>query len=171
VRAPGAELRIAELRGRMRETLPEYMVPSALEFLDALPLTPNGKVDRSAFPAPAGERQVEDAYVAPRGELQARIAGIWRDVLGVERVGVHDNFFDIGGNSLLALKLHVRLGAELDTHGSVTDLFRFPTIYLFANQLANAGKGVDAVGQGRTRAQRQLRALAARRVLREGSER
>jgi hypothetical protein len=146
------------------------MVPSAFEFLDAFVLTPNGKVDRTALPAPSAERAAEEAYIAPRGELESRIARLWSEVLGIERVGVHDNFFDMGGNSLLALELHERLRRELDARGSITDLFRFPTIHLFARQLAAKGVSIDAASTGRDRAQRQRQALSGRRPMREGSE-
>jgi len=121
-------LRINDLRNLLKGKLPEYMVPEVFMFLDALPLTPNGKVDRLALPAPEGERQSERAYVSPQNELEKIIAGIWQELLQVEKVGVHDNFFDLGGHSLLIVQAHSRLHEVVDRELSITDMFRYPTI-------------------------------------------
>ncbi|SFY32218.1 non-ribosomal peptide synthetase, partial [Pseudomonas sp. NFACC36] len=104
-----AGLDIETLRGHLQNLLPEYMVPSAFVHLDALPLTPNGKLDRKALPAPDRTAVVARAYEAPQGETEATIAGIWQDLLGIERVGRHDNFFELGGHSLLAVKMIERM--------------------------------------------------------------
>jgi len=93
-----------ELRTQLRASLPQYMIPAAFVLLDAFPLTPNGKVDRKALPAPQAERQIERVLVAPRSELEQRIATVWREVLHLEHVGVKDNFFDLGGHSLLIVE-------------------------------------------------------------------
>ncbi|WP_308805610.1 non-ribosomal peptide synthetase, partial [Acrocarpospora corrugata] len=94
VLAGGGEEDVAGLREWCRRSLPEYMVPAWFVFLESLPLTPNGKVDRKALPMPQGQRpDVGDSYVAPRNEVEAVIADVWAQVLGVDRVGVHDNFF------------------------------------------------------------------------------
>ncbi|HLF28780.1 MAG TPA: amino acid adenylation domain-containing protein [Anaerolineae bacterium] len=100
---------VSELRAFLRAKLPEYMLPSAFVFLDAFPLTPNGKVDRKALPAPDGARpELADAYVAPRTRVETTLADIWAQVLRVERVGVHDNFFEIGGDSILSIQAMAR---------------------------------------------------------------
>src|SRR5919109_2303073 len=91
------------LRGYLRAKLPPYMVPAVFMGLEALPLTPNGKVDRKALPAP--ERGGEEGYVAPRTPTEERLAGIWAEVLRVERVGRHDNFFALGGDSILSIQI------------------------------------------------------------------
>jgi amino acid adenylation domain-containing protein/non-ribosomal peptide synthase protein (TIGR01720 family) len=97
---------VGELRGYLRERLPEYMVPSAFVMLESLPLTPNGKVDRRALPAPdAAGQQAGAEFVAPRTPLEEALADIWRGLLGVERVGIHDNFFELGGHSLMATRV------------------------------------------------------------------
>src|SRR5215208_2026766 len=98
-----------ELREYLRELLPEYMVPSFFVLLDALPLTPNGKLDRDALPAPQQYTDLTDAYVAPRTPVEEMLCGIWSEVLKTQRVGVYDNFFDLGGHSLLVTKVIARV--------------------------------------------------------------
>ncbi|MGC7102170.1 amino acid adenylation domain-containing protein, partial [Amycolatopsis lurida] len=113
------------LRKVIAGQLPNYMVPAAVVVLDALPLTANGKVDRKALPAPTMGGATE--YTAPRGEIETVIAGLWADVLGVDRVGVHDNFFDLGGDSILSIQVVSRMrGAGLDA--SARALFDHPTV-------------------------------------------
>jgi amino acid adenylation domain-containing protein/non-ribosomal peptide synthase protein (TIGR01720 family) len=98
-----------ELHHFLKQQLPEYMVPSAFVLLDALPLTPNGKVDRRALPAPDTTRpELAGAYVAPRTSVEELLAGIWADVLGLEKVGIHDNFFEVGGDSILSIQIIAR---------------------------------------------------------------
>ena len=99
----------AELRTHLSTHLPEYMVPSAFVVIDTLPLTPNGKVDRNALPEPDLTSSRDTDMVPPRTPLEAQIAAIWREVLGVERVGINDNFFALGGHSLLATQVVARL--------------------------------------------------------------
>ena len=105
-----AEIAEGLLKDRLGEILPDYMVPSAIVVLDALPLTANGKVDRKALPEP--EMVSAQQYEAPQGELEETLAQIWAEVLGVERVGRQDGFFDLGGHSLLALGLLERVRAR-----------------------------------------------------------
>jgi polyketide synthase PksJ len=126
---------VAELRRFLKERLPVHMVPSAVMLLDSFPLTVNGKIDRATLPAPDGRRLAEQVFVAPRTETEQRIAGLWRETLQVQKVGIHDNFFDLGGHSLLVVKLHARLREEFASDVSVLDLFRFPTVAALAEQL------------------------------------
>src|SRR3990172_5603493 len=103
-----------ELRHFLKERLPEYMVPSAFVMLDMLPLTPNGKVDRRALPKPDGlHAETDESYVAPRTPMEKFIAEIWQEALGVDRVSVHDNFFDLGGHSLLSIKVISRIEKKI----------------------------------------------------------
>src|SRR5206468_10125092 len=96
----GSEANSAELRDYLKQSLPEYMVPSFFVDLKALPLTPNGKVDRKALPKPeAKARQGTTGDDEARTDAELLLAEIWRDVLGLEKVGIHDNFFDLGGHS------------------------------------------------------------------------
>ncbi len=118
-----------ELRAFLKERLPEYMLPASFVMLDALPLTPNGKVDRKALPAPDTARpELADVFVAPRTPLEAVIAKMWIKVLGVERVGIHDNFFLLGGHSLLAIKLASQIGKTFQTELPVRELFEHSTV-------------------------------------------
>ncbi|MFL6196133.1 MAG: amino acid adenylation domain-containing protein [Thermoanaerobaculia bacterium] len=119
------------LRQGLRDQLPDYMVPAAFVTLPALPLTPNGKVDRKALPAPDGQAQAE-GYVAPRTPVEEVVAGIWAEVLGLERVGVADHFFALGGHSLLATRVMSRLRAALGVEVPLRDLFAAPRLADFA---------------------------------------
>ncbi|HEV3051261.1 MAG TPA: condensation domain-containing protein, partial [Longimicrobium sp.] len=115
------------LRDRLRQSLPEYMVPSAFVALDALPLTPNGKLDRKALPAPEGDAYARRSYEAPRGEVEAALAGIWAEMLGLDRVGRWDHFFELGGHSLLAIRLIERM-RRAGLYTDVRALFTTPVL-------------------------------------------
>jgi acyl-coenzyme A synthetase/AMP-(fatty) acid ligase len=154
----------AQLRDQLRAVLPEPMVPSAFVVLDALPLTPNGKVDRRALPAPepASHRPKTD-FVAPDGALQRTVAELWLETLGLKQVGVDDNFFEIGGHSLLVVRLHRQLREKLPDHSvAITDLYRFPTIRSFTESLTSGGKD-ERLQATAERAARRRDALARRR--------
>ncbi|ORB65973.1 non-ribosomal peptide synthetase, partial [Mycolicibacterium tusciae] len=116
----------AVMRGALAERLPSYMVPSALVVVDELPLTPNGKLDRRALPAP--EYAAGDSYRAPAGPVEEILAGIYAHVLGLERVGVDDSFFELGGDSLSAMRLVAAINTGLDATVSVHTLFNAPTV-------------------------------------------
>src|SRR5206468_1676699 len=107
---PGQPLTNSELRGFLKQKLPEYMVASAFVMLDALPLTPNGKIDRRALPASDQARSDSQRdFVAPRTPTEEVLAGIWAQLLGIEQVGIYDDFFELGGHSLLATRLISRV--------------------------------------------------------------
>jgi len=135
---PGDALR-EELRGFLRSALPEPMVPSALVRLEALPLTANGKVNRAALPPPEKIRLA--GYVAPRTDFERAIAEIWQEVLQVERVGLNDNFFDLGGHSLLMVQVYSRLRRDFDTEATMVELFEFPTVSTMAAFIAGDRQG------------------------------
>src|SRR6185295_192811 len=116
---------------------PDYMVPTALVVLPELPLTPNGKVDRKALPAPEWQG-AEESYVAPRTPVEEILAGIWAEVLGVERVGVADSFFDLGGHSLLATQVMSRLHRTFGVEMPLRDLFETPALADFAARIETA---------------------------------
>jgi acyl carrier protein len=115
------------LREHLRGTLPDYMVPGAFARLESLPLTPNGKLDRKALPVPEYEADAE-RYVAPRTPVEEVLAGIWVEVLRLERVGVRDNFFDLGGHSLLATRMASRIRAVFGVELPLRALFEGPTV-------------------------------------------
>jgi amino acid adenylation domain-containing protein len=135
--AAGSAPSAAHLREHAAAKLPQYMVPSACVVLETLPMTPNGKIDRKALPAPEGSRQVQHVLVSPRTVLEERLAAVWRDVLRVKDVGIRDSFFELGGNSLLLLRVHARLSEALGRKIPLTDLFRHPTIELLAHALGD----------------------------------
>jgi amino acid adenylation domain-containing protein len=129
----------SELRSFLQQKLPDYMIPGAFVFLETLPLTPNRKVDRRALPAPDAARPwLEAFFVAPQSGIEKILAGIWVGVLGLERVGIYDNFFDLGGHSLLLAKVHSQLQAALRRVVPMIELFRYPTISTLAKYLSDA---------------------------------
>ncbi|GJG89259.1 hypothetical protein tb265_44400 [Gemmatimonadetes bacterium T265] len=124
----GADVDATALRAYLAERLPEYMVPSAFVRMDALPVTTNGKVDRKALPDPsAGADEARTAYEAPRTDVEAALAAIWRDVLRVERVGVHDHYYELGGDSILSIQIAARARAAGLKVG-VAMLAKHPTV-------------------------------------------
>jgi hypothetical protein len=166
----GAAPSPSELRGFVRERLPEYMVPAVFVMLERLPLNANGKVDRGALPAPEGERQTDQAYVAPRSELEQQIAAVWREVLRVDEVGIDDNFFDLGGNSLLLMRAHGQLSHLLPREVSIVELFRLPSIRTLAarcHQNDRDPRERSSREKIRERASRQRNALARRKQRQE----
>ncbi len=150
------------LRAFLRERLPDAMVPATITMLDALPLTPNGKVDRRALPLPGagGRRTATVAYQEPASEAEQRITAIWRELLPADRIGVHDNFFEVGGNSLLLVRVHNRLQEEFGREIPVLELFRNPTVAALAAYLAGEAEarpsGLDEV---KSRAEKQAQAI------------
>jgi amino acid adenylation domain-containing protein len=133
---PGAAPALDALRAHLRRSLPEYMVPAAFVALAALPLTANGKLDRKALPAPAaGRPELGKEFVAPRNDLEELIAAGVREVLGLERVGVHDSFFELGGDSLKGAVLINRLQTRLEEPVYVMALFDAPTVAALADYL------------------------------------
>ncbi|HEX5708787.1 MAG TPA: amino acid adenylation domain-containing protein, partial [Pyrinomonadaceae bacterium] len=139
-----------ELRGHLRERLPEYMVPSVFMLLDEFPLTPSGKVDRRALPTPdlsqMGLDGREDSYVAPRTPVEELLAGIWSEVLGAKQVGVRDNFFESGGHSLLATRLMSRLREAFRVEIPLRSLFEHPTVEGLAQVIKAQGSEAAALG-------------------------
>jgi acyl carrier protein len=112
-----------QLRRHLAGVLPEYMVPAAYVRMEKLPLTANGKLNRQGLPKPEGDAYAVRGYEAPQGEMETRLAGIWMEVLKVERVGRQDNFFALGGHSLLAVRVISRLREELQIEVGIRDLF------------------------------------------------
>jgi amino acid adenylation domain-containing protein/non-ribosomal peptide synthase protein (TIGR01720 family) len=133
------------LRAPLKERLPDYMVPAAIVFLPALPLTPNGKLDKRALPVPglSGERTA--THVPPRDMVEELLAGLWAELLGVERVGIHDDFFELGGHSLAATQLVSRVRAVFDVELSLQELFEHATVAGLAGRLSAPRDGAPAL--------------------------
>ena len=163
------QARADELRAQLRRGLPEHMVPGAFVALDRLPLTPSGKLDRRALPAP-DLAAAEESYVAPRAGVEQALAAIWADVLRVERVGRDHGFFQLGGHSLLLVKLQARIRAQMGRQVSVVDLFRFPTVASLAEHL-DADSPAPAPRRGSERAARRRALTAARGTGRDTEDR
>jgi amino acid adenylation domain-containing protein len=164
---PGRETNptTTELRDFLKERLPEHMIPAVFVFLEQLPHTASGKLDRRALPAPGSSRPTLAApFVAPRNELEREIATIWREALRIERVGVNDNFFDLGGHSLLLIQVHASLLGKVEKEFSVIDLFRYPTVESLARHL---GREPDRQGD---RQNNRRRADARRESLKERAQ-
>lgn len=164
----GAAISPPTLRESLKKNLPDYMVPSHFVVMDQFPLTPNGKVDRKALPAPQSrEARPAAASTPPADEMEQSIAALWKETLGIESVGVDDNFFDIGGHSLLVVRIHRRLKEVMETPVALTDLYRFPTIRSFTEFMRSGG--VDGrVKQSTDRAQLRKQSMQRRRALQGG---
>jgi acyl carrier protein len=121
-----------QLREYLKGQTPAYMVPDAFVALDSLPLTTNGKVDRQRLSEPPKTTATDDNFVAPRTQLEEELAGLWSEVLHVERVGINDNFFDLGGHSLLATRLMFQLREHFHVDVPLRALFEAPTIATIA---------------------------------------
>jgi amino acid adenylation domain-containing protein len=144
---PGSTVNASRVKEQLRTTLPEYMVPASVAVLDAMPMTPNGKIDRAALPAPGeGQPALCDRYRAPRNSVEFALAKIWAKALGVERVSIDDNFFDLGGDSLLSVAVISRV-LELfpDMTPSLAQLLHAPTVAQFAEVIGHAAVPPDIV--------------------------
>ncbi|CCF15397.1 tyrocidine synthase 3 [Brevibacillus laterosporus GI-9] len=134
------EIPVEELRKRLLEKLPEYMVPASFVQLDKLPLTSNGKVDRKALPEPMEVLMSELELEAPTNEIQQRLASIWQEVLGVETVGINQNFFELGGQSLKASIITSRIHKAFEVVVPLVEIFKLPTIKELSMYIAQAEK-------------------------------
>jgi amino acid adenylation domain-containing protein len=155
--AEGASFDAEALRALVRSRLPEYMVPNLFVVVAALPRTPNGKIDRKSLPAPctsaALSGQPTTMLMSP---TQCRVAEIWRKVLRAEHVGLHDNFFDLGGHSLLLVRLHAELKKEFASDMPLVELFQWTTVYSQADRMSSVSVPGDVLTQARNRAEKQL---------------
>jgi amino acid adenylation domain-containing protein len=118
-----------DLKDFLKQSLPEHMVPAQFVFLDSFPLTQNGKIDRKSLPAPThGDISAAHEFIAPRTETEQKVAAMWVELLKVERIGVHDDFFDLGGHSMMAIKALSRIREEFNVHLPLSTLLRAPTV-------------------------------------------
>jgi acyl carrier protein len=155
------------LKAFLRDRLPGYMVPSSLLVLEELPLTPNGKVDRRALPPPPSPRPERgEGFEAPRSDAERAIAGIWRDVLRLDRIGVHDNFFDLGGHSMLLVQAHSRLQKRFGTEISIIDMFKYPTVSSLAVYIRRGDTERSSLPESGERGRARRASLRRRRLKR-----
>jgi len=138
----GSAVSVAELRDYLKQRLPEHMVPASWVVLPELPLSPNGKVDRRAVQLASAKAvtAASAAFAAPGSEIEHKIAAVWQEVLGSANIGLDGNFFDLGGNSLLLLRVHNRLQQALGTAIPLVDMFRWPTVRALAQHIGNGSK-------------------------------
>ncbi len=145
------ELSVEELRNHLKGSLPDYMIPSYFIMTEKFPTLPGGKIDRNALPAPEALRpRLETGYVTPQTQAEERIAQIWREILQLEKVGIHDNFFDLGGHSLLIVQVHSRLKEVFHENLTLVEMFQYPTIHTLASRLSREPeKQTSSVGTDR----------------------
>lgn len=129
-----------ELRIYLQRELPSYMVPSHYMELDKLPLSPNGKVNRRELPIPDVEQQMDSKYEGARNETEQKLTEIWKEVLDVERVGIHDHFFELGGNSILMVQIRTRISREMGIDLNLRDFLQHYTIAKLSERIK---EGVD----------------------------
>jgi amino acid adenylation domain-containing protein len=159
----GESVDMGELRRMLSEQLPGYMLPSFIVAIDELPLTRNGKIDLSALPPPETVHPPHDEhYVAPRNEIEETITRVWQEVLGVERIGVHDNFFDAGGHSLLMVQVHNKLKEAFAKEISLVDMFAKPTISSLAEYYRDSNGHKPTFQKVMDRAARRKQAASRR---------
>ncbi|BFH67908.1 hypothetical protein J27TS7_37260 [Paenibacillus dendritiformis] len=141
---PSRQAPVSELRAYLAAKVPDYMIPSHFVQLDRIPMTPNGKLDRRALPAPAERAcSVQDAAL-PRTELERLIAEAWQDVLELESVGIHDKYFEVGGNSINLIQLQSKLQRQLKREVPIVTLFQYPTVHELAAYLAGEADGTQS---------------------------
>jgi hypothetical protein len=144
-----------DLRRYLQERLPDYMLPSAVVVLDKLPLTSSGKTDRQALPRP-DQPPTTHEFLVPRTKLERTVAGMWQELLGVKKVGLHDNFFEMGGHSLLLVQLHYRLQAALSRDVPITTLFQYPTVSALTKHLIESPARASGPARTPSRRMREL---------------
>ncbi|MGA3093496.1 MAG: non-ribosomal peptide synthetase [Terriglobales bacterium] len=160
IRKPGTSPQAADLHRALAAIVPEYMVPSNFVFLDSFPLTANGKIDRNALPHPSTPAADSDKPPElPRTDLERIIAQAWKEALEVERVGLEENFFDLGAHSLMVAEVHMQLQQLLGRDLSLVDLFQYPTVRALVSHL----KGEEAERSVSSRAERRLAARRQRK--------
>ncbi|RKG94459.1 hypothetical protein D7X32_42060 [Corallococcus carmarthensis] len=159
------EVEAGALREWLRERVPEHMVPSVYGTLEALPLTSSGKVDRAKLPALTADAMPRThAFVPPTTELERGLTALWQEVLGVERVGLEDRFFDLGGNSLTLVRLHSRMRGLLKVEVPLAELFQYSSIAALVARVRDRSEAVDAPDEAAVEEEfAQRRALAGQR--------
>lgn len=135
VPTPASQTTSRELQAALKQALPDYMIPTTFVTLETLPLTPNGKIDRQALPEPEQVATQREDFVAPQSDIEQKLADIWGEILGLNSVGVNDNFFDLGGNSLLIVQLISQVRVAFNMPLTVRTVFDTPTIAELARHI------------------------------------
>lgn len=157
---------ITDLRKALRKRLPEYMIPAHFQHLDTLPLTASGKLDRKALPGPNHQRvETNVAYTAPRNAAEQTIADIWKAVLRIDRVGLDDHFFELGGDSLLSIRVHTQLTSRLRADLPIIALLQYPTVRTLARHLTGHHSHITTPNATIDRVRKQREALARQRIV------
>ena len=160
------EVGVEEIKSFLSSELPVFMIPSNFFILDELPVTSNGKVDRNKLKdLETTSLEVSTEYVEPETDLEKQIAEVWKEVLGLERVGIHNSFFDLGGHSLLLLQLREKLNKVVEKEISVVDLFQYPNISAFAKFLEKQDAESEKLNSVNERSKLQRQALSKRRAV------
>ncbi|HEX2180493.1 MAG TPA: phosphopantetheine-binding protein, partial [Actinomycetota bacterium] len=162
---------VNDLRCFLREWLPDHMIPTWIVLMDSLPLTPNGKLDLRHLPAPKQPAGVGESFDPPVTDVQKRIAAIWSEVLGEERVGLKDNFFDLGGHSLLLFEMQNRLRAAFGAEIPIVDLFRLTTVEELARRFSGTEAPESSLAKVRSRVEKQQASLRRQARGRRGETR
>lgn len=165
VSEPGTSLGPKELRMEIKKFLPEYMIPDEFVFLNELPLMPNGKVNRKELSKQRNIENKENLYEAPKTKLEQTIADIWMEVLHIDKVGLNDNFFEIGGNSLLIMVILSKIRRAINSEISVIDLFQYPTINKLAKHLNQGETAETQCESSEMRAKMRKELINRRRVI------
>lgn len=154
---------VAAIRDFLSKRLPHYMIPTAILALQALPLTTNGKINYQALPTPSVYRtELQQTHKMPETELEQAIATIWQEVLQVKNIGLYDNFFDVGGHSLLLMQVHYRLKEIADVDMTVLDLFVYPTVAQLAEHLGQRRLETPSFAQSYSRVEKRLKHMNRR---------
>ncbi len=164
-----AKLKVAELRAYVKGKLPSFMIPGAFVKIEAIPLNANGKVDRRKLPDPTisfNELPSVSSF-PPTTELEEEIGEVWKELLGVRQVGIHDNFFDIGGHSLLILQAKTKLAKVLQRDIPLVDFFQYPTVSSLATHLSREGEESLRFDKSKDRGSNRRNALQQRRLQRQ----
>lgn len=163
----GEKITISELREFLMESLPEYMAPGALMLLESIPHTASGKIDYRALPVPDGFRpKMAAQHIEPRTEMERVIANVWQETLGVEKVGINDNFFDLGGHSILIMQVRDRLRRASDKDLPVIEMFRYPTVSLLAERLSQEPNQQEPLQKIPLRGEARRESMARQRLYR-----
>jgi amino acid adenylation domain-containing protein len=155
-----------QLKTFLSAKLPAYMLPASFVFMNALPLTPNGKVDRGALPAPTEAKESPSQH-GKGTDLEEKLAGLWKEVLGTQHIGLDENFFDLGGDSLLLVAVHSQLQKILQREIQITDLFEYVTVRSLARHLGESAPKMQTFTAAQEQAKKQREALSKKRLVKE----